>query len=150
MSKKSDQNIKVLAIITLLFIFYICFSLIIFKKDIFYYRGSVSASEVPTGLGFIMILVFNCASVVWIIINRQLKSYSPLLKGFLLAFCGICFILLGIDKVLIDDIGRQYKENVDFTGEFVMLYASLTIQLIYTSVILLYTIKNRNNPIHLR
>jgi hypothetical protein len=149
-SKKSDNNIRVLSIITLLFILYICFSFIIFKRDVFYYRGSVSASELPIILGFMMIMVFNCTSVVWIIINRQLKSYGPFLKVFLLAFCGICFILLVIDKVLIDDIGKQYKENVDFTGEFVMLYTSLVIQLIYTSLILHYTIKNRNNPIHLR
>lgn len=141
MPTKNSQSVKALAIITILFILYICFALIIFKKDVFFYRGSISAAEVPIGLGFIMILLFNCISAIWIIIRKKLVFYNSSIKGILLAFCGLCIILLLVDKVLIDEIGNQYSEDLSITGEFLMLYSSLLIQLIYTSLILRYALK---------
>ena len=141
MQPRSSQSIRTLSIVTILFILYILFSLIIFKKDVFLYRGSISAAEVPMGLGFIMILLFNCISAIWIIITRKLLFNNSSIVWILLAFCVLCFILLPVDKVLIDDIARQYADNLSITGEFIMLYSSLLIQLIYTSLILRYSLK---------
>jgi len=141
MQAKSSRSIKTLSIITILFILYIIFSLIIFKKDVFLYRGSISAGEVPIGLGFIIILLFNCISAIWIIITRKLLFNNSSIMGILLTFCALCIILLPVDKVLIDEIAKQYAENFSVTGEFIMLYSSLLIQLIYTSLILRYSLK---------
>ncbi len=72
MQPRSSQSIRTLSIITILFILYIFFSLIIFKKDVFLYRGSISAGEVPIGLGFIMILFTSVPLKV--VVTEQVRS----------------------------------------------------------------------------
>jgi hypothetical protein len=48
----------------------------------------------------------------------------------------LCLILLVGEKVMADEIGREYLLGWEVVGEWVILYVFLTIQLIYNVIIL--------------
>lgn len=54
------------------------------------------------------------------------------------AFCVILFIG---EKVMIDEIGREYRLGWESLGEWMILYGFLTIQLIYILIILLQLLR---------
>jgi len=49
----------------------------------------------------------------------------------------LCLFLLIGEKAMVDEIGREYLLGWEVLGEWIILYAFLTIQLIYNLVILM-------------
>lgn len=136
--------ILILSIITTVFLLYIIPGLIIFKEQAFIKRESISFPEIFFGLGFILILVFNIVSIIWLFQNPDTSNRSSTGKIFIIAF-GILYLLLLIgEKSMADEIGREYLIGWEITGELIILYVFLFIQLIYNCLIINRSVRFRN------
>ena len=110
---------------------------LIFREEIFIERQTLAGVEIFILIGFGLILLFDILSFLWILLrvrhsqNAVIADRATLLLGFL------CLLLLIGEKVMIDEIGREYRLGLGVRGEWIALYVGLTIQLIYNLVILL-------------
>lgn len=129
--KPLNSFVRRLSWLSACFTIFIMIGLLIFKEDVFLYRGSISFSEILLALGFLVILIFDFASFTWIIRNRKVIN-SDRIKTTLLLLSGMfCLLLLPVDKVMIDEIGKEYLQYKEFIGEWVILYLSLSVQFLY-------------------
>jgi hypothetical protein len=126
-----------MAILCTGFLLYNMTAIPIFKKQVFFERGMIATGkEMAILIGFIFIAGFNIVSVFWVsTCIRQAQLYR---KGdtLTLALGGFCLILLMGEKVMIDEIGREYLLGWEVFGEWFILYLFLAVQLLYNIVIL--------------
>jgi hypothetical protein len=109
----------------------------IYKEQVFLQRGTIdSAGEFVILIGFLLVPVFNIVSLLWMASRmRRVQAVSNGDKG-ILALGVLCMILLIGEKVMVDEIGRETLLGWEVTGEWIILYIFLAIQLFYNFVIL--------------
>ncbi|MCP4724960.1 MAG: hypothetical protein GY863_07990 [bacterium] len=140
MDKSRDYLFKptfITSVISIGFLVYIMLAIPAFKEMIFVNREILSTGEGLIIVGFLSILIFNLMSLIWICLRSfQAKHFTSanIAALFLGVFCLIAFIG---EKVMVDEISREYLLGWETTGEWVILYALLTIQFIYNTSILL-------------
>ncbi len=116
----------------------------IYKEQVFVDRGTISTGgETAILIGFIVVLIFNIVSLVWV--SSRLRKAQAVHMGDLgvLGLGAFCLILLVGEKALVDEIGREYLLGWEVVGEWVILYVSLAIQLLYNVLILLRVYRTR-------
>ena len=109
----------------------------IYKEQIFFEREIFSNVEIVILIGFCFIILFNIVSFLWILsgIRRSHEVVSGDIARLILG--ALCLILLIGEKTMVDEIGREYPLGWEVTGEWIILYIFLTIQLIYNFVVIL-------------
>jgi hypothetical protein len=109
----------------------------IFKEQVFLERGTISTvGEMFILIGFILVVIFNIVSLFWV--SLRILQAQVVRKGDwgVLALAVLCLILLMGEKVMVDEIGREYILGWEVVGEWIILYVFLAIQLFYNLVIL--------------
>lgn len=87
--------------------------------------------------GFVMILFFNISAVIRAACRVLLSEAVPF--DFIALTGGIvCTLLLGGEKVMIDEIARETRLSMGAGGEWAVLYVGLTIQLMYNLFVILH------------
>ncbi|MCH8276179.1 MAG: hypothetical protein IIA50_01365 [Bacteroidetes bacterium] len=111
---------------------------------IWWYADQFFGENGPTDLksavilgGFLAILLFNILAVVWVILDGFYYRKYTAFEFMLIMFGVACIILLYGQKSMIDELGRERPTGWDRTGEWVILYILLCIQLVYNTLILL-------------
>jgi hypothetical protein len=109
----------------------------IYKQQVFLERDRItSGAEMVILIGFVLVLVFNVVSILWVSSCIR-KAESVRIKDIAVLTLGaLCLILLVGEKVMVDEIGREYLLGWEVVGEWVILYVFLTIQLLYNIIIL--------------
>jgi hypothetical protein len=109
----------------------------IYKEQVFLERGTITAGgEMVILIGFVLVPIFDIVSLLWVLSRiRQAQAVRKRDMG-VLALGTLCLILLAGEKVMVDEIGREYLLGWEVVGEWIILYAFLVIQLLYNVVIL--------------
>jgi hypothetical protein len=109
----------------------------VYKDQVFLQRGTLNPGvEMVILIGFALVLLFNIVSLSWV--SRRIRQAQGVRKGEwgVLALGALCLILMAGEKVMVDEIGREYLLGWEVLGEWIILYAFLAIQLVYNVVIL--------------
>ena len=87
------------------------------------------------------VVLFDIVSLLWMLSGfRYLKDGFARSKALLLLWA-LCIISLFGAKVMADEIGREYLLGWEVTGEWIILYGFLTVQLIYNLLILFKSLR---------
>lgn len=109
----------------------------LYKEQIFLERGIVNpGGETAILIGFIIVMLFTFVSVVWL--SSRIRKHPESQKGDagILALGVICLILVAGEKIIVDEISREYSMGWEAVGEWIVLYLILSIQLFYNLFIL--------------
>ena len=127
---------------------YIMAAIPLCREQIFLERDAVTrGDELLILLGFLFVALFNILSIVWNALwNRQprpLWRNNKVLPGLGV----LCLVLLAGEKTMLDEIGREYALGWETLDEWIILYAFLSVQLLYT-FLMLRTLKHApKNPL---
>jgi len=103
----------------------------IYKQQVFLDKGNLTTGgEMGILIAFVCVLVFHLVSLLWLL---SLPAGVP---RWLLVLGALCLLLLLGEKVMVDEIAREYSLHWEVTGEWVILYVFLTIQWLYSVMIL--------------
>ena len=112
-------------------------SLPIYKEQVFLERGTITmGGEMAILVGFLLLPVFNIVSLLWVSSRIRQAGAVHIQDVLTLALGVLCLILLLGEKVMLDEIGREYPLGWEVTGEWIILYVFLAVQLLYNAVIL--------------
>jgi hypothetical protein len=131
-----DKTIFILSVLTTTFILFIMAGLLMFKKQVFIERDTISLSEIFIGAGFLLICLFDITSIAWLIIKRPTFHESSISKILSIALGGFCLLLLIGDKTMVDEIGRESAIGRETLGEWIILYVFLLVQLSYNLLLI--------------
>jgi hypothetical protein len=109
----------------------------IFKEQVFLERGTIGTVwEMLILIGFILVVIFNIVSLFWVSLHILRTQAVRKEDWGVLALAILCLILLMGEKVMVDEIGREYILGWEVVGEWIILYVFLAVQLLYNAVIL--------------
>jgi len=119
-------------------------AIVVFRREFFMVREPlVPAGWVVLG-GFVVVLLFDLAYVTWCIFRLHVgtsgindatasgatgKDISPMLSLGV-----ISIIMLAGAKVMADEIGRESTLGWETTGEWIILYCCLFVQLVFAAL----------------
>ncbi|MDD3777574.1 MAG: hypothetical protein PHN32_08215 [Actinomycetota bacterium] len=84
----------------------------------------LSSMEKVAAIWFILIFISHGLALAWVMINLRLFRKESLLLSLLL-FAGLLSMLMVVgDFTLLSDIGKEYKQGWDTSGEWIILYIS--------------------------
>ncbi len=133
-----------LAILSTGFLMYNMLAIIIFRKQVFLERDTISCAELMMIIGFGLVVLFDIMSLLWIV-----SGFRYLKEGFagskiILFIAVLSIISLFGAKVMVDEIGREYILGWEVIGEWIILYVFLTFHLVYNFLIILKLIRTYN------
>lgn len=128
--------ISLLSIFSVIFLIYIMLALIIYKEQVFIEQGTISTSEILMIIGFGIILIFNIVSFCQLLWKSLKFGKTNINEKLILVLGGFCLLLLFGEKTMSDEIGHEYLLGWETSGEWIILYVFLTIQLFYNFIIL--------------
>ena len=92
-------------------------------------------------VGFGLVVLFDIASFLWVLLRLRQSQKANIGDKAMLVLGVLCpFLFLG-EKVMVDEIAREYRLGWEVLGEWIILYVLLTTQLIYNLVILLQLLR---------
>jgi hypothetical protein len=120
------------------FLLYNMAAIAVYRKQIFLERGTLSGVELVILAGFVLVLLFDIASFLWVFcrVCHPAQKAAAADKA-LLAFGALCIMLLCGEKTMVDEIGREYLLGWEMLGEWIILYVFLTTQLAYNLAVIL-------------
>ncbi len=127
-----QKPIKFFALISGVFLFFSMIGIVVYRDSVF---GNTSIFEMPVlffSISITLIILFDVYSVFWMI-KKLLNSKK--IKYYALPLAGLCIILLFAEKVMLDEIGKEYGTNIEALSEWIMLYVFWGIQLLYNLII---------------
>jgi len=100
-----------------------------FKSQIFLTPESLSPVEILMLIEMLFVVLYFLASIIWLINSvRRAKGAGDYL---LILYGMFCLALLVVEKVMVDEIGREIRLGWETTGEMGILHACLLIQIVY-------------------
>ncbi len=99
--------------------------LLLFKEQIFFDRGNITlGGEALVLVGFVSVAIFDVTTVVWML-ARLRRASSASTADYLTVGLGIlCTVLLVGEKVMIDEIGREYLRMAGYRRMDHFIYVS--------------------------
>ncbi len=125
----------VLAILSTVFLVFNMSGIMLFKQQIFFERQSISTAEIILLIGFAVVLIFDIVSFFWVFLKNRTAETRGLGNWLTVLLAATCIVLLLGDKIMADEIGREYQLGWEVLGEWIILYIFLTTQLVYNVVI---------------
>ncbi|HEY4761562.1 MAG TPA: hypothetical protein VIH42_13350 [Thermoguttaceae bacterium] len=126
----------VLAVLATSALVYNMLAMQLHRDELFLRKGTLEGVGVIALSGFVVIFLFNIVSFLWLLASH--RRQSTIGKMVALALGALCMIFLIVDKVMIDEIGREYRLGWETLGEWIILYSAMTVQLIYGLVVFTY------------
>jgi len=107
----------------------------IHREEVFRDQIIVEPWEYAVLFGFLLILLFNILSIVWVLRHMSLRRAAATLDIISLILGVLCIILMLGEKVMVDEIAREYRLGWETIGEWIILYGFLFVQLFYNILI---------------
>ena len=136
-----DTITLALAIVATGFLLYNMVGIIVLRQAVFFDHTIDLVAEFAILIGFLVVFLFDlwCLFWIWYRIGRA-GGPSGLEQG--LAGLGIlCLVLFIGEKVMIDEIAREYRLGWEVLGEWLGLYVMLTIQLCFNVLVVFHLIR---------
>jgi hypothetical protein len=126
-----------LAILCTGFLIFIMVAMPIYREQVFLERGTITiGGEMVILIGFVLMLIFDIVSLPWVLLRIRKAQADRTRDMGILALGAVCLILIAGDKVMADEISREYLLESEVIGEWIVLYVCLAIQLLYNVLIL--------------
>ncbi len=94
------------------------------------------------GVGYLFIIFFHILSFIFIAIHFRFKKQFDPLRNSILILGIISFLAFGIEKVMVDEVGREYfLEWPAAPGEVMFLYLCLGIHALFVVMVLFFISK---------
>ena len=137
--KTSGKITLVLGIVSLL---WLIADLYLIKTDIVKVFD-INQTGYIVALGYIFILMFHFSAFILIILHYRAVRELIVLKTVSLILGTISFFAIGAQKVLYDEIGKEYKFFgwEEIMGEVYALYFSFILNIIFTVCMIFFTIR---------
>ena len=102
-------------------------------EEVFLRPQTVSTVEIAMLIGFGLVFIFNLLSIAWL--ARQTSAGAGDAYRTLLVLGIFCLIMMGAEKVMIDEVGHEWQPGAGVETEAIILYILLAIQLTYNLLI---------------
>ena len=126
---------KVLTVLSLVSLLYILPAIILNKEQVFIDKDTFALSEFFLLCGFGILFLFIISSVIWKLNNARRSKVFTFRDMLTIIFGALCILLLFGEKVMLDEIGREYALGWETTGEWIILYLFLSIHLLYNIIV---------------
>jgi hypothetical protein len=123
---------RALAVPALISLIYIMAAITLFNRQIFIDRHVISLEDLSVAAGFSLFILYNIISIVWLFGNAVINGPKPIRNIPILVMGIFCLIGLTAEKVLADEIGRELLLDMETTGERIILYGIICLQIVYT------------------
>jgi hypothetical protein len=140
MEKHRELLYNVTAVLAILSTGFLVFNMLgiqIYRQQVFFERGTLSSVEMVMLIGFGLVLLFDIASLLWVLLRLRPSGSGSIGDKATWVLGALSLFLLVGEKAMVNEIGREYLLGWEVLGEWIILYAFLTIQLIYNLVILM-------------
>jgi hypothetical protein len=148
MAKESGLLTRLTAGLAVLSIAFLAFNMVgipVYKEQVFIERGTLSGVEMVIGIGFGLVLLFDVASLLWVLLRLHQSENGGVGDKATLILGALCLCLFVGEKAMVDEIGREYLLGWEVLGEWIILYILLTIQLVYNLIILVRLFRARRD-----
>ncbi len=139
MKNQTDSLYRFTFILSLLATVALLFNMItipLFDQQILVERDTISTIEIFILIGFAFFFLFNIESIIWMILKMRKTQSADNENKVVLALGVFCLLLFFPEKIIIDEISREYILGWETLGEWLILYAFLITQMIYSVIIL--------------
>lgn len=126
----------ILSILSTVLLVYIMLAMPVYKQQLFIERKTFAVPGIVMLIGFGLILLFTIVSIIWFARQVQWGRKVAAVDTVTLLLGILCLIALVGEKVMVDEIGREFRLGWETRGEWIILYIGLSIQLIYNIVII--------------
>jgi len=109
--------------------------LLLLRQDIFVHRRTVTGPEFIVLIAFLIVALFTFLSALWLA-GRSLRQHPRRAAPRLALFGALCLIVMLAEKIMVDEIGREMGLGWETTGEWLILYGLLAIQLAYHLILI--------------
>ena len=107
------------------------------REQVFIRQDTLSPVEGIILAGFLLVILFDLVSLFWVTYRLVLKKPSLLPDTIALVWGLVCVaMLLGV-KAMLDEIARESRLGWETTGEWIVMYIGLAVQLCYLLFMLL-------------
>jgi len=103
-------------------------------EEVFVHLEGISLVETIMLIAYLIILVFNILSIIWLILQIQREKGSNAGNVILLVFAIICMIGLMGQKVMLDEVAHEYHLGWNIQGEWYIFLGLLSLQLVYSLI----------------
>ena len=141
LSRLLYNSTSVLAILSIGFLVFNMLGTLIYKQQVFFERETLSSVEIVILIGFGLVLLFDIASLLWVLLRLRQSEKASMGDKATLILGALCLFLLIGEKTMVDEIGRESLLGWEVLGEWVILYTFLTTQLVYNLVILMQLLR---------
>jgi hypothetical protein len=113
-----------------------------FREQVFLNRGIISlGGELSILIAIITMVLLNIVSILWLWSRVRTTRPSRWVDYGLLVIGFLVLALFAGEKILVDEISHEYSVESETTGEWIVLYVCLGIQLCYSIAILLKLVR---------
>jgi hypothetical protein len=107
------------------------------QEEVFLNQSTIAPVECVILFGILLVILFNLSSIVWVAIQLFDRNGPAGINVIALVLGCVCTVLLIGEKVMIDEIAREYRMGWETLGEWIILHSFLVIQLFYNILMLL-------------
>lgn len=122
------RSLGLLAVISLV---YIMAAITFWWDDVFVDMEHISIPEYGILFGFVIVGFFLVLSFVQHMFSMITSEFNRV-DAWDLCFTILCLLALMVEKVMVDEIAREYNAGLPIAGEWVILYGMLLFQLMYS------------------
>lgn len=106
------------------------------RVEVFLNQDTTDWVEIIILFGFVLVILFTVSSFTWLSYQVRRQKEFTTLDTIALVLGAVCILLLVGEKVMIDEIAREYRLDWEVLGEWIILYLFLFTQLSYNGLML--------------
>jgi len=104
-------------------------------------KSALDTSHYISGVGYLLILIFHVYSIIFIYSHIHHFHEFKGAATIMLILGIISFFAIAFEKVMMDEIAREYRFGLEIKGELFGLYAAYFINLAYTILVFFLLLK---------
>jgi hypothetical protein len=143
LSEKITLGFSIISILALIYNFILYIRIEIRTINIGVINTLVSKTEIYAGISIILIIIFHFSAILTIILKLKAVVRESILLSFIFFISIISLIMVFGDFALITDIVKEYNAGLHgIESEFVILYFSQFLHLLFYFLIIIFIILN--------
>jgi hypothetical protein len=104
-------------------------------------KSALDPSHYISGAGYLLIFIFHVYSIIFIYSHFHHFHEFKKTATIMLILGIISFFAIAVEKVMMDEIAREYRFGLEIKGELFGLYAAYLINLAYTILVFFLLLK---------
>ncbi len=108
----------------------------LFRDVVFLNQGRLISAGYVMLAGFVLMFLFYISAIVWSLSEMSRRREDTRGSVLVLSLAIVCVFLFMGEKVMIDEIAREYRLGWEVLGEWIILYVCYTAQLASHAIIL--------------